>query len=290
MDVVSWLLAKRYTNNVIDKQKKTINSMANLGVKNFIPISPNKIHTTDTVEGISYYFNTNGSISVSGTASENGSGIIIGDTVRLSKDTYKITTGQEVEENSHICVYVIDWWTGEIYGISRENEGIFTIDENNENHPLVFVISVDENLTYDSVIIYPMCRLAEITDDTYVPYGKTNAELTQITENLKQTTPSNIQYLYDEEDISVSLDITKYDRVVSLNCSIIPHKEGNFIIASNLPYSAISPVYGVGRHTYDSPTKMSPNEFWLSGDTLYINVHENGISSCIFSLLYLSNY
>lgn len=34
--------------------------------------------------------------------------------------------------------------------------------------------------TYDNVTVYPMIRLASITDDTYVPYAMTNRELTKL--------------------------------------------------------------------------------------------------------------
>lgn len=290
MDIVSWLLAKRYTNNVVDKQKKEINDIVNiLGAKNILEID----ETSQTVMGVQYTFNEDGSVKIQGTTDENGSRIIISHGNKLARGTYKLTTGQEIEQNSPICIYVVNMITGYIYGLSRDDTGgalgEFTISEEDAERAFIgFVISCDENLSYDTTI-YPMCRFASIEDDSYAPYAKTNQELTQITKSLKQITPSNIQYYYDEEDISVTLNVIKYSRIVALDCSITPHREGRFAIAGNLPYCATNIVYGTGRNYTDSPTRVSPNEFWLSGDILYVNIHEDAISPCSFSLMYLSS-
>lgn len=289
MDIVSWLLAKQYTNNIVDAQREETNDIVNvLGAKNMLAIEA----TSGIEYGVSYTFNKDGSVDIQGTTDENGSGIIINSGRRFPKGVYKITTGQEIEQNSHICVYSVNMRTGDIYGISNsdmgEGLGEFTVDENNESAYIGFVISCDENLTYD-LTIYPMCRLASIKDNTFAPYSRTNQELTEITKNLADiVTPSGIQYYYNEEDISsVSLNVVRYSKIVALDCSIVPNKEGRFAIAGNLPYCATNIVYGMGRNYEESPTRISPNEFWLSGDTLYVNVHEDAISPCSFSLTYL---
>lgn len=287
MDIVSWLLAKQYAKNIVDAQREETNDIVNvLGAKNMLSIK-----AVSSVEfGVSYTFNEDGSVDIQGTTDENGSGILINGDMTLDKGVYKITTGQEIERDSHVCVYAVNMRTGHIYGISNGDIGgalgEFTISENDEGVPIGFVISCDENLTYD-LTIYPMCRLASIKDDTFAPYAKTNQELTTMTKGLRQSTPSNIQYYYDEEDMSVSLNIVKYDRMVALDCYITPHKEGRFAIAGNLPYCATNIAYGIGRNYEESPTRISPNEFWIGGDVLYVNIHEDAISSCSFSLIYL---
>lgn len=289
MDIVSWLLAKQYTNNIVDAQREETNDIVNvLGAKNMLAID-----ATSSIEyGVNYTFNEDGSVDIQGTTDENGSGITISSGRRFPKGVYKITTGQEIEQGSHVCVYSVNMRTGDIYGISNSDMGgglgEFIVDENNENASIGFVISCDENLTYD-LTIYPMCRLASIKDDTFVPYSRTNQELTKITKNLENIiTPSGIQYYYDEQDISpVSLKVIKYGKTVALDCSITPHREGRFAIAGNLPYCVTNIAYGTGRNYEESPTRISPNEFWLSGDTLYVNVHEDAISPCSFSLTYL---
>ena len=287
MDIVSWLLAKQYTNNIVDAQREETNDIVNvLGAKNMLDID-----ATSSIEyGINYTFNEDGSVDIQGTTDENGSGILINSGRRFLKGIYKITTGQEIEQGSHVCVYSVNMRTGDIYGISNSDIGgglgEFIVDENNENASIGFVISCDENLTYD-LTIYPMCRLASIEDDTFAPYAKTNQELTTMTKGLRQITPSNIQYYYDEEDISVRLNVVKYDRMVALDCYITPHKEGRFAIAGNLPYCVTNIAYGIGRNYEESPTRISPNEFWIGGDVLYVNIHEDAISSCSFSLIFL---
>lgn len=283
MDIVTWLLSKRYSDNVVAKTNDEINDMVNvLGAKNMLPIT----ESSDTVMGVSFTINDNGSVDIEGTTGAEGSGILLGYNI-LPKGTYKLTTGQAIEQDAHICVYAFDATTYEILGISRDDSGgalgEFTIDEGAN---IGFVISADENLTYN-LTIYPMCRLASIESDSFVPYTKTNKELTAIANKLQTFTPTGITLVDNGDDISAYVGIKQYGNVVTVDCTVTPYVADTFTIARGLPYCANVTVIGNGRHT-NGNTEVSPNEFWITGDELMIRTHSDGLSYGIYTITYIT--
>lgn len=149
-----------------------------LGAKNFLP---NKI-TSQTINGVTFTVNADRSITANGTFSEQNAILISG-------------TWSETDINFPVGNYCI--LSG---GISHINIALSLYDSNNtllftmetgysggESTPTLIPSNVHHYSAYlynDGLVevngtIKPMLRLATDTDDTYVPYAKTNRELSE---------------------------------------------------------------------------------------------------------------
>ena len=143
------------------------------GAKNLCPNNASDTTTTD----ITWDVLSDGSIQVSGTPAANRF-LELG-YATLPPGTYKVTTlaGQD-EENSRVWLTV---YAGSGYSnvIARSNSSSGT--------PNTFTLGSEKtvkmalNVSSGSAIntrVFPMCRVASITDDTYVPFAMTNKQLT----------------------------------------------------------------------------------------------------------------
>lgn len=148
------------------------------GAKNLCPNNAVDTVTTD----ITWDVLSDGSIQVSGTPAANRF-LELG-YVTLPPGTYKVTTlaGQD-EENSRVWLTV---YAGSGYSnvIARSNSSSGT--------PNMFTLVIEAtvkmalNVSSGAAIdtrVFPMCRVASITDDSYAPFAMTNRQLTtQISE------------------------------------------------------------------------------------------------------------
>lgn len=119
------------------------------------------IETTKTSQGITFMDNKDGSISVSGTATDtvyyNLYSNIDGKRLTLASGTYKLVA----KGRSKCNVFVNN-------GVnSVENEGTFTITDGHND--VWCFIEAPKGLAV-SETIYPMIQLASITDESYEPY------------------------------------------------------------------------------------------------------------------------
>jgi len=161
-----------------------------LGAKNLLP---NKA-TSQTVNGVTFTVNSDGSIKVNGTASAlillsisnkgvfsaesgidyilsgspiNSSGIQLG--LRDSngaKELYSV--GGRVTDTGSGAKFNIDdlYWVADLtHKVNLEDTYV--------------MIRIPPNEALNNVVFKPMIRLATDTDDTYVPYAMTNRELTE---------------------------------------------------------------------------------------------------------------
>ena len=119
------------------------------------------IETTKTSSGIMFTDNKDGSINVSGTATDtayyNLYSNMDGKRLTLASGTYKLVA----KGRSKCNVFINNGVT------SAQNEGTFTITDGN-NEVWCF-IQVLKGLAVDETI-YPMIQLASITDESYEPY------------------------------------------------------------------------------------------------------------------------
>ena len=147
--------------------------------KNLCPNSA----TSKTESGITMTVNSDGSITVSGTASarvdltlgylsaqqltDMGSAILTGCPSGGSASTYKLRIQDTA---SPYAIIAQDTGSGNTLG-TPTTERTYEI-----------YISISSGTAISTPItFYPMIRLASVTDDTYVPYAKTNVELTKET-------------------------------------------------------------------------------------------------------------
>ena len=143
------------------------------GAKNLCPN-----WASDTVVGeITYDILSDGSIQVSGNAPAAIRIKELGHAV-LAPGTYVLTTGQETELNSQVTLYAKPSSEGPSIANSGSRQDLtpyFTLSQSTD---IIFRIATFPDGTAVNTRIYPMCRVASVTDETYVPYAMTNSQLT----------------------------------------------------------------------------------------------------------------
>lgn len=172
-----------------------------LGAKNLLPNNA----VIQTIEGVTLTKNADGSINLNGTASKDNSNYVI-DTFTISAGTYILSktgfsnVGLQITDNPV---------TKELYR-ATVNEVVMTFTQ---DVSIKARISLYANATYNNVTIYPMIRLATDTDDTYVPYAKTNKELTYA-HKVSTLTVDTTNWI---QDVTSQSGTTLYKKQVSLN-------------------------------------------------------------------------
>lgn len=151
------------TNQQLTKDTNAIEPMLNvLGAKNLLPNNA----TTQVVNGITWTVNSDGTVTANGTATADSSLAI--STITVPKGSY-IKTG--CPSGGAYDKYVFGGSSGAELG-----DGLaINLVQDTE---LSFVCAIAANYTANNLTFKPMLRPASIADDTYVPYAKTNRELT----------------------------------------------------------------------------------------------------------------
>lgn len=153
-------------NNFVDWESYSI-----LGAKNLLPVTM----ASQVLSGVTFTVDSaSGIIGVSGNNSGTPFSDVIGTTL-LKPGTYKVTTGQATELNAQIGIAVTNASSGTILARSWNGTEVFTISSDTQVN---FHIEVNVTGAITSTTIYPTCKLASIKDESYVPYSKTNSELT----------------------------------------------------------------------------------------------------------------
>jgi hypothetical protein len=119
--------------------------------------------TSQTVCGVTYTVNSDGSVTANGTSTDWGDGFVIG-TAALEPGTY-ILSGETINEFTYIEVSI----DGHNYNTSnRKDSPPFTLSEQTSVTAKIF--SAPQS-TPSGVKICPMIRLASESDATYEPYS-----------------------------------------------------------------------------------------------------------------------
>lgn len=156
------------------------------GAKNLCPNEASDTTTTD----ITWDVLSDGSIQVSGTAASNRGITLNSDGITLTAGTYTITTGQANEANVDVILVAKKKSDNSIIARSNSYEysATFTLAQATD---VIFVLSTVHTGVAINVRIFPMCRVASITDDAYVPYAMTNRDLTtEISNSAKKLSSS----------------------------------------------------------------------------------------------------
>lgn len=157
-----------------------------LGSKNILP---NKA-TTQVINGVTFTVSADGSINVNGTATADAILHFIPNTTgKLSAffskgGNYIISTGTTgAGPNVFFGIEYTGstWDIGEWLTYSTQTSKEIYIDGsklNNSSSVIECYVKVNSGTTVSNKKVYPMLRPSNIKDDTYVPYSKTNYELT----------------------------------------------------------------------------------------------------------------
>lgn len=143
------------------------------GAKNLCPNNASDTTTTD----ITWDVNSDGSVQVSGTAASNRGITLNSDGITLPAGTYTITTGQPNEANVDVILLAKKKSDNSIIARSNSYEysATFTLAQSTS---VVFVLSTVHTGVAINVRVFPMCRVASVTDESYTPYAMTNKQLT----------------------------------------------------------------------------------------------------------------
>ena len=177
-----------------------------LGAKNLIPYPYGQNSRTDN--GVTYTVNTDGSVTVNGTATANSTFVlqyrITPSAIKLEVGrTYRLTGGKSNQLS--IGVSTEKNGSASYYGYDRGN-GLEFMPQTGDTS-FGALIQVTNGSTVNNVTVYPMIRLASDPDDTYQPYAMTNRELTEnlfyknkelkSSDNLDDITKTGLYYIYD---------------------------------------------------------------------------------------------
>lgn len=184
-----------------------------LGSKNILP---NKA-TTQVINGVTFTVSADGSINVNGTATADAILHFIPNTTgKLSAffskgGNYIISTGTTgAGPNVFFGIEYTGstWDIGEWLTYSTQTSKEIYIDGsklNNSSSVIECYVKVNSGTTVSNKKVYPMLRPSNIKDDTYVPYSKTNYELT--------TEISNLANRLEASKTSQSINIKSYTTI-----------------------------------------------------------------------------
>lgn len=156
-----------------------IDALANLGAKNILK----RKDVTTTKNGITFTVNEDGSITADGTATANAQFDLWtrgSNDWFLSANTYRLTGCPEGGSGSTYELAINKTISGGGSSVVTRDYGSganFTVS--NESEPYGAYIMIRSGQTVNNLTFYPMLRVTAIQDDTYVPYGMSNAELTK---------------------------------------------------------------------------------------------------------------
>lgn len=143
-----------------------VNALANAGAKNLLKNGADSV--TKTYNGVTATLNSDGSLTINGTATSDFYYYFVKDFV-LKAGKYILSNGKA--GNSNVMLQM----NGEATASVVATEAEVTL----ETDATVNIFArVRSGGTANNITFYPMLRSASITDDTYVPYGMSNAELT----------------------------------------------------------------------------------------------------------------
>lgn len=187
------------------------------GAKNLLPTLSGAV----TYNGVTYTPQADGSVVVTGTASPSTSLVMLTTTTELPAGDYIVSSG--VVLSNPIELVVDDASNNRLATINSGQYRTFSIATATVIHCYIWVY---QGTDAQGIRIYPMIRLASISDSTYQPYAMTNRELTDRTLN-------------DEE-----VDIT-YTTNMPAN-SVSAKRNGNMV---SVKVFHVSPVQSLGTST-----------------------------------------
>lgn len=158
---------------------KDIEAIVNeYGAKNLLPNNA----TTQTINGVTFTVNADGSVTVNGTATATAILLIVNAFTNLVEinETLISHSIDNIPTGAHLYFQT---FTGKTFEASANGTLIDNLSDEDIQYS-VFVY-IEENTTVNNITFYPMIRDARIADPTYVPYAMTNKELTDGLTNLK---------------------------------------------------------------------------------------------------------
>lgn len=260
-----------------------------LGSKNILPNSA----TTQVINGITYTVAADGSINANGTATADSILHIIPGTIgKLSAifskgGNYIIsagTTGSGVDLFFGIEYTGSTWDIGEWLKYTTQLSKEIYIDGtklNNSSSYIECYIMVSSGTTVSNIKVYPMLRPSSVMDDTYVPYSKTNYELTtEISNFANALSKKDLAYIGNANSAYPKTFEGKYREILVV---ATPYPEA----ASKIFFTRTFPLFAMGATPAATiiSTNMTYREFINgSGNYINFNIIKNNNSTYTLSL------
>lgn len=160
------------------RQETEIGVVAALGAKNLLKITA----TSQTIRGVTFTVNDDQTVTVNGTNDGTGASTFVivpkAQAITIPDGNYILSGCPVSGEGTATAPYDLRWYR---YSQGRSaydtGSGVsVTKDGNTTDSNIAIVVKTGQ--TANNLVFKPMLRRAEITDDTFVPYAKTNRELT----------------------------------------------------------------------------------------------------------------
>lgn len=231
------------------------------GAKNLCPNNAADTVTTD----ITWDVLSDGSVQVSGTAAAQR-WLQLNSSTTLPAGTYTITTGQANESTADVIMIVQKKSNNEVIARSNSYElsATFTLSQATE---VFFSLWITHTSIAIDVHVYPMCRVASVSDDTYVQRAMTNAQLT--------TAVSHVGMIIHSTTLDTEAKVKAIYGGVSWS-----KIEGRFLLGQNANY-AINSTGGEEMHTLTINEIPSHTHGANNGATTFINGGSYDVSQTV---------
>lgn len=157
--------------------KTEVAVIENYGAKNLLKIVPLATRT-EVINGITFTINDDETVTLNGTATAN-TYFTIAKNPDIPANTPLILSGTPVIENNNSQFGITYWKSGSPQKIDWGYGVEFQKYEPESGADAWLQIYVKNGAIANNLLYKPMIRLAIIEDDTYVPYGMSNSDLTQ---------------------------------------------------------------------------------------------------------------
>ena len=154
------------------RQETEIGAVANAGAKNLLKVTS----STQTINGVTFTVNNDQTITVNGTNTGKSTALFVINDIPLQLGiAYTLSGCPSGGSTATYYIGSLDTTDWQEFTTDTGNGGTATL---NEPKTIRFRIGIRSGVTVDNLVFKPMLRPASITDDTLVPYAKTNRELT----------------------------------------------------------------------------------------------------------------
>lgn len=176
MRIVYFIIISTFTFKISKNQglSNSLSDMNNvLGAKNLVPNNA----VSQTMNGITFTVNSDGSVTVNGTASVT-TYLNVCNNIKLDNIAYTLTGCPEGggAEKYEFQMRSTESDSSQWQFFVEYGNGITFPADPNRNYSCF--IGIQNGQTVSNLTFYPMLRPASIEDDTYVPYSMTNREMT----------------------------------------------------------------------------------------------------------------
>ena len=279
--VKRWLWDK--LQSIPDKVEGLIDSNNITGAKNFIPPSLN----TGTFLNV-VFTNNGGVINLNGTANATNSVALTNRTpsgnyfyLPIGKYKYTAVPMKTVEVGTtYSSAYkkIASSSNGEVeFEITADTQSDYKLSDGSVL--VALYIGLVNTTVYNNVKVYPMIRIASVTDDTFAPYAMTNQELTNDKVSKTLTSTDAKTTVFSESSKVSSVTAILNDLLVSLR---LTSTSGASASGSWTTIATLNEAYRPAGLVYEAAIDDAGNPFgWvrIHGDTGVVEVYQGSGST-----------